>query len=123
MPLQRFLIPLVLLCVYVDQSYSASWTSPIVPRQTTLALCNESSAWQPTTNAYMNADTDQNLAVWWKNVTVHGGGRFDSVFGQLFGNNDFSCGISTDGSCSAPPSCFGRPMRTIRLRVGVLTSI
>jgi hypothetical protein len=122
MPLERFLILLDLFCVYVDQSYSASWDSPIVPRQTTLALCNESSVWQTTTNAYMNADTDQNLAVWWENVTAYGGGRFDSAFGQLFGYNNFRCGISTDGSCWAP-SCFGRPMLTIRLRVGVLTTI
>jgi hypothetical protein len=122
MPLERFPVLLVLLYVYVDQSYSASWDSPIVPRQTTLVLCNESSAWQPTTNAYVNADTDHNLAVWWGNVTAHGGGRLDNTFGQLFGYNNFRCGISTDGSCSAP-SCFGRPMRTIRLRVGALTII
>jgi hypothetical protein len=120
MPFKRCLILFVLFCVYVDQSYSASWDSPIAPRQTTLVLCNESSAWQPTTNAYVNADTDQHLAVWWENITAHGGGRFDNNFGQLFGYNNFRCGISTDGSCSAP-SCFGRPMRTIRLCIGVLT--
>lgn len=68
------------------------------------------------THAYMDADTDQNLTVWWENVTTHGGGRFDAAISEIFGYNNYRCGISSDESCQAP-SCFGRSSLAVRLHM------
>lgn len=74
----------------------------VLPRST--SNCGTDSAWQPTPSAYIAANTDNNLAAWWKNISSQSHEPLPNELAQLFGSHQygFSCGIGDDSSCTAP---------------------
>lgn len=82
---------------------------PILPVLARDEMC-QSGDWQPTRDAWVDDDTDANLAGWWQDIQSSPGSHtsFANELGKSFGPqiNGFECGIGDEATCSAP-GCEG----------------
>lgn len=70
--------------------------------------CQTNPVWQASQSAWKAADTDTQLALWWKHGSGTPGVNFATELGKGFGShlNGFRCGINTQATCGAP-GCSG----------------
>ena len=78
-------------------------------------LCNVSEAWQPTPEAYVDAQTDDKLLSLANDLDS--GERFDHRLGIRIGNTDFHCSVNTETTCIVP-SCFGKMFGSVLILGG-----
>lgn len=67
--------------------------------------CGTNTSWNPSVEAWVQANTDENLSLWWNNTVAEvRGATLANQLARQFGaqQTDFSCGIEDEGSCVTP---------------------
>ncbi|KAI9775348.1 MAG: hypothetical protein M1839_001264 [Geoglossum umbratile] len=101
--------PLVLAAILaLEFAIPANGAEVVVLDRRSLSLrqsndCATNPAWQSNVQAWVAADTDPKLKIWWQNVTSRPHNSFANELGKQFGShlNDFKCGIGSYSTCVA----------------------